>query len=66
MTKLKLQELLNKCDESTSMSEEEKDWEQMQPVGKEWGSGEELNTLKEQIEDIELAKIIEERKTKLK
>lgn len=62
MTKSRLQELLNKCDESIPMSEEDKDWDQIQPVGKEWGSGEDLNAQEEKIEDIELARIIEERK----
>ncbi|MEH6452208.1 MAG: hypothetical protein V7782_04100 [Psychromonas sp.] len=62
MTKSRLQELLNKCDESIPMSEEDKDWDQMQPVGKEWGGGEDLNALEKKIEDIELARIIEERK----
>ncbi|MEZ9367326.1 hypothetical protein AB4140_00640 [Shewanella sp. 10N.286.51.B2] len=61
MTKSRLQELLNKCDESIPMSEEDKDWDQMLPIGKEWGSGEDLNALEEKI-DIELARIIEERK----
>ena len=62
MTKSRLQELLNKCDESAPMSKEDKDWDQMQPAGKEWGSGEDLNVQEERIEDIELARIIEERK----
>ena len=40
MTKGKptLTELLNKCDKNTSMPEDIKEWEQMQPVGKEFGS----------------------------
>ena len=29
MTKSRLQELLNKCDESIPMSEEDKDWDQI-------------------------------------
>jgi len=62
MTKSRLQYLLNNCDESALMIEEDKDWDQMQPVGKEWGSAEELNAQEEKIEDIELARIIEERK----
>lgn len=62
MTKSRLQELLNKCDESIPMSEEDKHWDQIQPVGKEWGSSEDLNAQEEKIEDIELARIIEERK----
>jgi len=36
MTKSRLQELLNKCDEGAPMSEEDKGWDQMQPVGKGW------------------------------
>lgn len=40
MTKDKptLTELLNKCDKNTSMPEDIKEWENMQPVGKEFGS----------------------------
>jgi len=40
MTKPKfaLQDLINQCDESAPMNKELKEWENMQPVGKEYGS----------------------------
>lgn len=37
-SKLTLQNLLNKCDENIPLSKEDKEWDQMQPVGKEYGS----------------------------
>ncbi|WP_198552934.1 helix-turn-helix domain-containing protein [Psychromonas sp. Urea-02u-13] len=39
-SKLTLQNLLNKCDESIPMSKEDKEWDKMQPVGKEYGNEE--------------------------
>jgi hypothetical protein len=64
MTKSKptLQDLLDKCDESTAMSKEDQKWNQIPPVGKEDGSDEYLNS---QDENIELISIFEQRKGQL-
>jgi len=37
-SKLRLQDLLNKCDESIPMSKENKEWDEIQAVGKEYGT----------------------------
>lgn len=37
--KLTLKDLLDKCDKGIPISREELEWEQMKPVGKEYGSG---------------------------
>ena len=39
-SKLTLQSLLNKCNENISMSKEDKEWDEMRPVGREYGSEE--------------------------
>lgn len=62
MTIPTLKELLSGYDESVPMSEEEKNWDRMKPVGKEFGSLEQLSTQDKIAEDIELASIIEDRK----
>ena len=55
-----LKELLSGCDESIPMSEEEKNWDRMKPVGKEFGSLEQLCAQDNIVEDIELASIVED------
>ena len=39
-SKLTLQSLLNKCGENIPMSKEDKEWDKMRPVGREYGSEE--------------------------
>lgn len=65
MTKSKptLRDLLNKCDDDAPMSEESKEWDQMQPCGIEFESDEDKNRKDGEIEDIELISISEERKS---
>ena len=44
-SKITLQNLLNNSNEDMTISEEEKDWDQMKPVGKEYGSQPEQSNL---------------------
>lgn len=65
-SKQTLQDLLDQCDESVPISKEEREWDKMHPVGKEFGSESDRNIKDKKSEVIELENILEEPKSQPK
>lgn len=58
-----LQDLLKKCDKDAPMPDELVEWDKVKPIGKELES-EVAQQSQEEMEDKELAQIVEDRKNK--